>query len=263
MNYTQNEKIAQVTETTLVIGIDVGSENHYARALSFRGIEYSRKAMCFTNTRQGFNEFLTWAFKLCQANQKNDIIVGAEPTGHYWFDLGKFLQDNGIKLVLVNPHAVKKSKELDDNHPTKNDRKDPKVIAGLVNEGRYSYPYLPEEIVALGAAGVNQIWRDAKLRACGMKRAETLVAAAKRSIGTREGLTAARLEIRMLLEEYEYLQRQLEEVLAMIEDLVNQIPEAKKLLEIKGIGMKTVSGFLAEVGDIRRFNNPKQLQKLA
>ena len=49
----------------------------------------------------------------------------------------------------------------------------------------------------------------------------------------------------------------------MIEDLVNQIPEAKKLLEIKGIGMKTVSGFLAEVGDIRRFNNPKQLTKLA
>lgn len=67
----------------------------------------------------------------------------------------------------------------------------------------------------------------------------------------------------MLLEEYEYLQRQLEEVLAMIEDLVNQIPEAKKLLEIKGIGMKTVSGFLARVGDIRRFNNSKQLQKLA
>ena len=49
----------------------------------------------------------------------------------------------------------------------------------------------------------------------------------------------------------------------MIEDLVNEIPEAKKLLEIKGIGMKTVSGFLAEVGDIRRFHNPKQLQKLA
>lgn len=88
------------------------------------------------------------AFKLCQANRKNDIIVGAEPTGHYWFDLGKFLQDNGIKLVLVNPHAVKKSKELDDNHPAENDRKDPKVIAGLVNEGRYSYPCLPEGIYA-------------------------------------------------------------------------------------------------------------------
>ena len=27
--------------------------------------------------------------------------------------------------------------------------------------------------------------------------------------------------------------------------------------------MKTVSGFVAEVGDITRFDNPKQLQKLA
>ena len=36
-----------------------------------------------------------------------------------------------------------------------------------------------------------------------------------------------------------------------------------KLLEIKGVGIRTVSGFLAEVGDISRFNNPKELQKLA
>jgi transposase len=34
-------------------------------------------------------------------------------------------------------------------------------------------------------------------------------------------------------------------------------------MEIKGIGLITVSGFLAEVGDIKRFDNPKQLQKLA
>ncbi len=32
---------------------------------------------------------------------------------------------------------------------------------------------------------------------------------------------------------------------------------------IKGIGLATVSGFIAEVGDIGRFDNPKQLQKLA
>lgn len=32
---------------------------------------------------------------------------------------------------------VKRTKELDDNHPSKNDRKAPKVIAKLVTEGRY------------------------------------------------------------------------------------------------------------------------------
>lgn len=35
MNYnTQNAKIASITEKTLIIGIDVGSETHYARLLA-------------------------------------------------------------------------------------------------------------------------------------------------------------------------------------------------------------------------------------
>ena len=51
--------------------------------------------------------------------------------------------------------------------------------------------------------------------------------------------------------------------MTLIEELVNKIPMAEKLLDIKGVGMKTVSGFLAEVGDVSRFNSPKELQKLA
>ena len=51
--------------------------------------------------------------------------------------------------------------------------------------------------------------------------------------------------------------------MVLIEELVKKIPMAEKLLEIKGVGIRTVSGFLAEVGDISRFNNPKELQKLA
>lgn len=42
-----------------------------------------------------------------------------------------------------------------------------------------------------------------------------------------------------------------------------EIPYIDKLMEIKGIGLITVSGFIAEVGEIGRFDNPKQLQKLA
>ena len=247
-----------------------------------------------------------------------------EPTGHYWFNLGKFLQDNEMKPVLVNPHHVKKSKELDDNNPTKNDRKDPKVIAGLVREGRYMIPYLPdgvyadlrtasnirfqlqaeltriqnrisrwfniyfpeyktvygkpdaksgmlilkaaplpEDILTLGIDGVNQIWRDEKLRAVGKARAKTLIEAAEHSVGSKEGAVSARMEIRMLLEDYESRNTRLQEVMVLIEELIRKIPMAEKLLEIKGVGIRTVSGFLAEVGDISRFNNPKELQKLA
>lgn len=38
---------------------------------------------------------------------------------------------------------------------------------------------------------------------------------------------------------------------------------SEQMLAIKGIGVITVAGFLAEVGDVRRFESPRQIQKLA
>lgn len=325
MNYnTQNAKIASITEKTLIVGIDVGSETHYARAFDWQNYEYTKKPLEFSNTEAGFLTFKAWMENLAEKHGKNVVIPGMEPTGHYWFALGKFLQDNGMKPVHVNPHHVKKSKELDDNSPSKNDRKDPKTIAALVNEGRFSYPYiptgiyaeirslsnlrfqtqeeltriknriarwfsiyfpeykdvygdvkavsgrkvlqiapLPEDIKKLGAEGVNQIWRDAKLRGAGMKRAKTLVLAAEHSVGSKEAPEAARIELRHLLNDLDVYATRLDELLHRIEAILGEIPYVDKLMEIKGIGLITVSGFLAEVGDIKRFDNPKQLQKLA
>ena len=58
---------------------------------------------------------------------------------------------------------------------------------------------LPEDILTLGIDGVNQIWRDAMLRAVGKARAKTLIEAAEHSVGSKEGAVSARMEIRMLL----------------------------------------------------------------
>ena len=66
---------------------------------------------------------------------------------------------------------------------------------------------MPSDIKALGVEGVNKIWRDAKLRGAGIKRATTLVSAAEHSIGNREGLTVARMEIQNLLNDYEVYSR--------------------------------------------------------
>lgn len=145
MNCNQNFKISQVTEETLVLGIDVGSTTHYARAFDWRGLELS-KVFKFKNSFEGFQNFVLWVNDLCCKNNKSKIIAGLEPTGHYWFSLGEFLKENNITIAIVNPYHVKQSKELDDNIQTKNDSKDPKVIAKLVIEGRYSFPYIPEGI---------------------------------------------------------------------------------------------------------------------
>ena len=96
-----------------------------------------------------------------------------------------------------------------------------------------------------------------------MKRATTLTAAAKTSIGQKEGAEGARIEMKILLEDYALKSRQFEEIEEQIAKLCSQIPESKPLLEIKGIGLSTVAGFFAEVGDIRRFDSPKEIIKLA
>lgn len=44
---------------------------------------------------------------------------------------------------------------------------------------------------------INQIWRDAKLRAVEMKRATTLCGTVKRSIGLKKGSTAAKYEMKL------------------------------------------------------------------
>ena len=49
---------------------------------------------------------------------------------------------------MTNPMHVKRSKELDDNLPTKHDRKDALVIARLVKDGRFSYPRILKEMEA-------------------------------------------------------------------------------------------------------------------
>ena len=323
MNCKQNERINQVEETSLVVGIDIGGTTHYARAFDWRGIELAR-ILKFSNSGEGFERLNHWMQGICERHGKTKIIVGIEPTGHYWFTLGRYLREQGVRLVMVNPYAVKQTKELDDNDPTKNDGKDPKVIAKLVLDGRYSIPYVPtgayadlrilsadrqrivkeigqiknrfarwfaiyfpeycevfgsyeskssmlllrvastpESIVALGVEGICRIWKDAGIRAVGVKRATTLYETAKRSIGHDQGMSAAKLEMALLLEDYEAKAKQLAFVMAALESTLRNIPEAEKLLAIKGIGIISVAGFLAEVGDLRRFESPKQIQKLA
>jgi transposase len=324
MKYTQNERIMQITEKTLIVGIDVGSETHYARAFNFRGLEYG-KLLKFNNDAEGFSRFEDWVRKLVNNNGFKDVTIGMEPTGHYWFNLGEYIErQSGMRIALVNPHHVKKSKELDDNNPSKTDRKDPKTIAMLIKDGRYIEPYLPEgvykelrtamdsrwrimkELSAIknrisrwlciyfpeltkvfkdwegkaailvlkeyatptkikekGIDGIIAVWKEHKIRAVGRNRAKMLLEAAVSSVGTTEGLISAEYELEMLLEDYESKKRQYDKTMELVERLTKEIPGFEKLLEIKGIGLVTAAGFIAEIGDIKRFSHPKQIQKLA
>ena len=101
MNYnTQNAKIASITEKTLIVGIDVGSETHYARAFSWRNYEYSKKPFAFSNDEDGFASFKAWMDDIAEKHEMEKVIPGMEPTGHYWLNLGAYLQGQGMSRYM-------------------------------------------------------------------------------------------------------------------------------------------------------------------
>ena len=71
---TQNKKIEAITEKTLVIGIDVGSEKHYVRAFDYRGIEFSRKPFKFSNSEVGFEMFKAWILDIKKSMKRISLF---------------------------------------------------------------------------------------------------------------------------------------------------------------------------------------------
>lgn len=319
----QNQRITRITEKTLVVGADIAKKIHVARAVDYRGIELGKDCV-FHNNQEGLTKLAVWMKELSQIQDKTEILFGIEPTGHYWFPLAAFLKEQGIQVVVVNPHHVNKSKELEDNSQTKSDYKDAKVIADLVRNGKYSEPNLPEkefaelrilmnfrekimvnlnqvktritnwfdryfpeyqhvfkdwegkaslmtlrqfptpeEIISTGARGVLTHWRTKIKRGVGIKKAEQLYATASVTIGLTEGITAARIELEALLDQYDLFSKQEETMMASVLKILENIPGTAHMLSIPGVGILTVAGFLAEVGDLNRYDHGQQIIRLA
>ena len=138
-------KLAAISPDTLLIGVDIAKNAHWARFTDYRGIPLG-KALKVLNNKEGFENILTRIKGVCKQNDLHKVILGLEPTGHYWKPLAHYLTSHGIKVVLINPYHTKRAKELDDNSPTKNDKKDALTIARLLRDGRFSQLYLPQDI---------------------------------------------------------------------------------------------------------------------
>jgi transposase len=142
LKMNQNEKLRMIKEGTMVTGIDIAKEKHGIQPMLHNGITLC-KPFKINNTRDGFKNLVLKLEQIKESNNCKEIIFGLEPTGHYWKALTWYLTQKGYTVVLVNPYHVKKSKEFDDNSPSKNDFKDPKVIGKLVIEGRFFEIYQP------------------------------------------------------------------------------------------------------------------------
>ena len=322
--FDKNDKLTFISEDMLILGCDIGSETHYVRAIDTRGRELSKSAFSFSNTEEGFKSVLDWALKLAAENEKHQIVMGLEPTGHYWFCVATWMVNNGVSVVQVNPYAAKQTKKVEDNSQLKDDTKDPKLIANLVKDGNFGMPYLPEKLYAdirrlsmfrdqltedrirnlnrlhrelkiyfpeykdafgktdgmfclellkvapfpkdlmqLGVDGIRKIWHDAKLRGRGYAKAESILDYAKKSVGIQDGSNASRQSVKWFVNKIQELDIQLADVQQQLDKRCDEIPHAKNIKEISGIGESTLTGILAEIGDISRFDDVKAVQKLS
>ena len=152
-----NEKIERITLDTLIGGIDIGKTKCCARFCYYRWIEVYHKVW-FDKTEDldviGCNITAAMA-----KENKTDVIIAFEPTGHYWLNIDKYFKDCGQETVLMPTYTVKQAKEMHDQNPTKSDPKDALLIARLTSEGKYVKPIERDELYQNIYSGYN-IYED-------------------------------------------------------------------------------------------------------
>ena len=80
MSATQNGKIRQVTETIIVIGMNIASEAHWGRVFDWCDLKFG-KGVKFENSAEGFIFFLCRVSELATEQKKDGVMVGLEPAG--------------------------------------------------------------------------------------------------------------------------------------------------------------------------------------
>ena len=148
MTNSQNSKFNAIENTDAIVGIDIAKNVHWAGIILPNGKEI-KKSFSFHNNKKGFESLVETVKNILTMLNFKKVIIGMEPTGHYWKSCARYLQKiDWIHVVTVNPKKVKDAKELDDNCQTKNDKKDCITIARLIKDARFFEPYLPEGVWA-------------------------------------------------------------------------------------------------------------------
>jgi len=83
---------------------------------------------------------------------------------------------------------------------------------------------LPHELAHLPDDTLLQHMRVVAKRGLGLGRIKNLKAAASRSIGIKQGSAMAKMELRLLLAQYELLHRELEGLEAKLDELLREVP---------------------------------------
>jgi len=227
------------------LGIDI-SKNTLDAALIVREGEILGQ-LKVTNDKQGFKELFSWMKKL-KVNQ-NEVLVCAEHTGIYGYDLQVWLDDKQVKFAFVPALEIKKSLGI---RRGKNDSVDAVRIA--------EYAYLRRESISLSHKPDDSIFQ-----------LKTLLTERKQYVRTRAGLLARKdalekYESKESKKRREKLLEQFTEYIESLEDqiiiVIEQNPDIKKKYElvrsVKGIGLINAVNTIVYTNNFTSFQTARQ-----
>ena len=126
----------RVNKTTLIVGVDIGNAFNAVGLMNKDGNVLGSCAKLY-NSREGFEQFVKMIEGFKAKHHLRDVLIGMEPTGHYWRKLAYFAKEHGYEVRFVRTTALKHHRELDESSSAKSDRRDALTIANMTREGKY------------------------------------------------------------------------------------------------------------------------------
>ena len=119
-----------------LVGIDIGKLSHVFCIMDLTTGEFLVEPVSFKNNKQGFDLLIN---KIKSFPEKN-VLIGMEDTGHYHFNLLKFLLDAGHTVALINPVTTDMTRKMQLG-ATKDDNLDAQLICDILasNQRRKGY----------------------------------------------------------------------------------------------------------------------------
>lgn len=157
------QKLKQIPDEYLIIGVDPHKKKHVAVAMTQDAVVHTKFKV--NNSREGYEGLLKRARAQIVATRCRGVIFAIETGGHYWRNLAYFLDDQGIPFRLINPFSLKRRREGKDLNRLKNDFRDAEVAAELLRNGEFTSTRLPQGAYAELRAAYNAYRRLVKERA--------------------------------------------------------------------------------------------------
>lgn len=111
----------------LYVGIDVAKYKHDLAVIDSEGEIFIRHLQ-IANNREGFTQ-LQMALENLSVSTGQSIQIALEDTGHYSFNILRFLRTNGYPTFSYNPFLIKEFAKSHSLRKTKTDKKDAMTIA--------------------------------------------------------------------------------------------------------------------------------------